>query len=123
MRDSDITKLRRKPARINVQLRKLEPLIAGYYEDRWQVEARYRSDSARGAGAGDEGVHPAPSPAARTPPRCAASAAAGPRASMACGSVWASARTRWSWRRRCTLITGAANIRWRLGGSLDCPFG
>src|SRR6185437_9544471 len=38
MRDSDLTKLRRKRARINAQLRKLEPLIAGYYEALWRVE-------------------------------------------------------------------------------------
>ena len=38
MRDSDLTKLRRKRARINAQLRKLEPLITGYYERLWEVE-------------------------------------------------------------------------------------
>jgi hypothetical protein len=32
MRDSDVTKLRKKRARIHAQIRKLEPLIAGYYE-------------------------------------------------------------------------------------------
>ena len=38
MRDNDITKLRRKRARIHAQLRKLEPLIAHQYEELWQVE-------------------------------------------------------------------------------------
>jgi hypothetical protein len=43
MRDSDITKLRRKRARINAQIRKLEPLLAHYYEALWQVEQAIKS--------------------------------------------------------------------------------
>ena len=58
MRDTDLTKLRRKRSRIHFQLAKLEPLVAAYHAKLVEVEAARSWRSIRSYGFRHVGISP-----------------------------------------------------------------